>query len=113
MSTIKEREESFIVAKTKEFIRTEMEQQYSFEVEEGYAQNTIHRMRVELSRMRKEVKRRGKKPKPFKMLVVSIEKLEKRPEDIVAQERVTLLKTQNARQRISELLPELEADNHG
>jgi hypothetical protein len=114
MSNSKGKTESYIRELTKRFVKTEMESEFVFEVEEGFAQNTVHRMRVELARMRNIVKSRKIPLKQFKMLVISVETLPIKEGELVAQERVTLKKTQNARQKIQEILPELMAgDNNG
>lgn len=54
-----------------EFIKTtDMEQEFDFICSEANVTRYLHRMRVELSRMREFVRAQGKKPKEFKLIHV-------------------------------------------
>lgn len=103
--------DSYIRELTKNFIKIEMESEFVFEVEQGFAKNTVHRMRVELSRMRDVVKKSRLKLKPFKMIIISITDLPLREGEIISQQRVVLKKTQTSSQKVQEILPQLVADN--
>lgn len=68
---------------------------YTFELEgtQRNAERFVHRMRVELSRLREEVKRRNLIPRPFKML---LQKIEFVPNAAINTQKITLLKVTDA-----------------
>lgn len=67
----------------KKLVMQEFKEPYIFEVALGEGDNMIHRIRVELSRLRKKLIDMGKVPKPFKILKRSIQQVPERNVDIV------------------------------
>lgn len=75
---------------------------YSFQISgsQKFANDFIHRMRVELSRLRTKVRERGQVPKQFKILLERIDCNESMQDCIV-----TLIKTDGSRKK--DLPPEI------
>ena len=79
------------VERMKELLKTPMEGEYTFVCDKGMGENIVHRIRVELSRLRKLAIQMGREPKHFKVLLRGIEE---HPHD-GKKEIVTLKKTRS------------------
>lgn len=75
------------------------------------AEKFIHRMRVELSRMRKYIRDRGKTIKAWKMIVVSIEKSEEKINHMTITLKRTTSESQEVFNQVDNILDELEGGN--
>ena len=94
-----------------QFIRTEMEKEFSFilkgkSIEE--ANQFVKAMRVQLSRLRNYVKSRGKTPAPFKMLTIRIE-VAQDSENKILGARIILKKSGSGQVRAMEAVDQLFA----
>lgn len=92
------KKENYIRDLTIRFVKTPMEGNFAFDVEAGFGQKIVHRMRVELSRLRDKARRMNAKVKPFKMIVISNEERDGR-------DHIVLKKTQTDVQIVTEQLP--------
>lgn len=93
-----------------DFIKsTKIGDEYSFECEAGRGENILHRMRVELSRLRSKAIQQGHQPKHFKVIHVKTEEL---PE---GKEKVTIKRTRsenNVSDEVFELIQEISLPKH-
>lgn len=104
MSKIKSRAKLQVI----EFIKTQKDTPFSFVLEDfsvDEAARFVHRMRVELSRLRAEALRRNRVPKPFKMQLISIEHLATDANPINA--KVTLMKVDTLQTEVTEEIDQI------
>lgn len=93
--------------RVKEFCKTGYEEPFVFEYRgtKSDAEKFIHKMRVELSRLRGKVREQGYIPTPWKMILISIEEITKLDENKQSSKlcRVTLKKTKKGVQALEDL----------
>lgn len=84
------------------FVKLPLEEIYHIEVPAGEGRDFIHRIRVEISKMRDIVRKRKYQLKPFKMVVIGIEPCGS-VDTVKLMERIALKKTLGADDMSEEL----------
>lgn len=100
------REKSATRVLTEGFVNTPMEGEYKFTTSAGRGLDTVHRIRVDLSRIRAKLIARKYKLRQFKLLIIDITTRDGR-------DHVTLKKSQTVVQSTLEVLPEMILGNKG
>jgi len=93
-------------------LKIEMNKNFDFICDAGKGQNLLHRIRVELSRLRTKAVQRGMTPKHFKIIHVSTELVK----DDAGKEKVTIRRTRsenNVSDEIHELFSEIAHPKSG